>query len=211
VVETLNAQASAEHPHFVPQAELAAGTPYEAHIAATRRVPTRENLHDFFNGLIWLKHPELKWRLNTLQDSALRRKDGGAGRRGPLRDALTLFDEYGACWQEPDPVLLLAWRRRDWVALFVTHRQRWIDQRFEIVGHALLEQLAMSPRKGLTAHVLAGLDPLALDEASWAAKPFGPLPVLGIPGWWTGQERPDFYADPKVFRGTRALKPGTKP
>src|SRR5689334_10746120 len=32
---------------FIAQAELPAGTAYEAHIAATGRVPTRDNLHDF--------------------------------------------------------------------------------------------------------------------------------------------------------------------
>lgn len=211
VAAALNALAGAEHPCFVPQAELPPGTAYEAHIAATRCVPTRDNLHDLFNGLIWLRHPALKWHMNRLQAEALQRGEGGGGRRGAVRDALTLFDENGAWWLEPDPVLLQAWHTRDWVALFVLHRERWAGQRFEIVGHALLEQLAQAPRKGLTAHVLAGIDPGALDAAAWATKPFAPLPVLGIPGWWPGQTAPDFYADPKVFRGTPLLKPGTKP
>jgi Protein of unknown function (DUF3025) len=26
------------------------------------------------------------------------------------------------------------------------------------------------------------------------------LPVLGIPGWWAGQEDPEFYTDKQVFR-----------
>ncbi|WP_146608015.1 DUF3025 domain-containing protein, partial [Burkholderia multivorans] len=38
---------------FVPQAELPPGIAYETHIAATGRVPTRHNLHDFFNALVW--------------------------------------------------------------------------------------------------------------------------------------------------------------
>ena len=38
-------------PRFIPQAELPAGVAYEAHIFNTGAVPTREGLHDFFNGL----------------------------------------------------------------------------------------------------------------------------------------------------------------
>jgi len=30
-----------------------------------------------------------------------------------------------------------------------------------------------------------------------------PLPVLGVPGWWAGNEAPDFYADAQVFRPAR--------
>ena len=68
-----------------------------------------------------------------------------------------------------------------------------------IAGHALLEKLATAPRKTLTALVLLA-DPLALDAAGWAAKPFAPLPVLGVPGWWPGNDQPDFDDDPAVFR-----------
>jgi hypothetical protein len=31
-------------------------------------------------------------------------------------------------------------------------------------------------------------------------KPFLPLPVLGIPGWWAPNENPGFYDDTQVFR-----------
>lgn len=75
--------------------------------------------------------------------------------------------------------------------------------------HALLEQLAVAPRKALTAHVLLG-DPLAWSAGQWAAKPFLPLPVLGIPGWWPANEEPAFYADATVFRRAR-LKAGSTP
>ncbi|HEY1393560.1 MAG TPA: DUF3025 domain-containing protein, partial [Methylibium sp.] len=39
---------------FVPQTELPDGEAYEAYIHRTACVPTRDNLHDFFNGLVWL-------------------------------------------------------------------------------------------------------------------------------------------------------------
>jgi len=46
---------------------------------------------------------------------------------------------------------------------------------------------------------------LAMDEAAWAAKPFSPLPVLGVPGWWPANADHRFYDDPAVFRlGGRA-------
>ena len=68
-----------------------------------------------------------------------------------------------------------------------------------IAGHALLEKLATAPSKTSTAHGLLA-DPLALDAAGWAAKPFAPLPVLGVPGWWPANEAPGFYDDPAAFR-----------
>ena len=37
---------------FVPQSNLPPGTAYEQFIFDTHRVPTRDNLHDFFNGLV---------------------------------------------------------------------------------------------------------------------------------------------------------------
>ena len=183
---------------FVPQTALPDGEAYEAFIHRTATVPTRDNPHDFFNGLVWLAQPVLKRRLNALQAAAIAR-DGVQPRRGPLRDALTLFDENGALLQAPPP-LWQALRQRDWMALFITHRPLWAEARLTIVGHALLEQLATAPRKPLTAHVLAAEAVLRMDETAWATKPFCPLPVLGVPGWWPGNAAPAFYADATVFR-----------
>jgi hypothetical protein len=182
---------------FVPQSALPVGEAYEAFIHRSACVPTRDNLHDFFNGLLWLSQPAIKRRLNALHAGAVARLGIGA-QRGPLRDALTLFDENGALLQAPAE-LLAALRARDWPALFVTHRARWAEARLLLIGHALLEKLCTAPRKALTAHVLLA-DPLALDESGWAAKPFTPLPVLGVPGWWPANEAPVFYDDAAVFR-----------
>jgi len=190
--------------HFVSQAGLPAGEAYEACIHRTAAVPSRDNLHDFFNGLVWLAQPALKRRLNALQAAAIAR-DGVQPRRGPLRDALTLFDENGALLQGP-PVLWQALRQRDWTRLFITHRALWADTRLTIVGHALLEQLATAPRKPLTAHVLPADAALAMDAAAWAAKPFCPLPVLGVPGWWPANADPAFYGDAAVFRPAGSLR-----
>ena len=135
---------------FVDQDELPAGTAYEAFIARTGRVPTRNNMHDLYNGMAWLRFPLAKRRLNELQAAVIARKGVGPT-RGPLRDALTLFDENGA-WLHAPEVLLDALRQRDWHALFVTRRAEWAQARLTLFGHALLEKLAQ-PRKGITAHV----------------------------------------------------------
>ncbi|KIQ32736.1 membrane protein [Variovorax paradoxus] len=195
-------------PDFVHQGHLPAGQAYEAHIFQTRTVPTRDNLHDFFNGLVWLAFPEAKRRLNALQAAEIARTGIGAT-RGPLRDALTLFDENGAVLDAP-PALWEALVARDWHALFVTRRALWAEARLLVFGHALLEKLVV-PRKAATAHVLLpdaarsnALDDAALAQRlgpEWLArKPFVPLPVLGVPGWCAENVSTEYYDDPKVFR-----------
>ena len=191
---------------FVAQAALPAGEAYEAFIARTACVPTRDNLHDLFNGLVWLGFPALKRRLNELQAAAIAQAAPGDP-RGAVRDALTLFDENAALLQAP-PVLVEALRRRDWHALFIAHRGAWIDARLTLFGHALMEKLTR-PRKAITAHVWlieappgdggAALVP-GLTPELLAAKPFLPLPALGVPGWWVPNEHPAFYRDAAVFR-----------
>jgi Protein of unknown function (DUF3025) len=194
---------------FVAATELPAGVAYEAFIARTGCVPTRDdNLHDHFNRLVWHRHPRIKQRLNELQAAEIAARGIGAT-RGAVRDALTLFDENGALWSDAPPPLAQALAARDWLALFVTHRALWRDHGFDVFGHALLEQLATAPRNALTAHVLLA-DPMTLTPAQWAAKPFLPLPVLGIPGWWPANEDPGFYEDKQVFRPA-PLKGKTKP
>lgn len=192
------------HPRFVPQHELPAGVAYELFIWRSGRVPTRDNLHDLFNGLVWLRFPALKLRLNELHAAQIQREGVGAA-RGPLRDALTLFDENGAWWQAPAP-LVDALRRRDWTALFSVHRVLWPQSRLTLVGHALLEKL-VQPRKPVTAHLWPAPEAvgelLSIDAPHWARKPFLPLPVLGVPGWWPGNEEAGFYDDAGVFRPPR--------
>jgi hypothetical protein len=189
---------------FVAHAQMPAGEPYETFVHRSGSVPVHDNLHDFFNGLVWLVHPDLKMHLNRLQAVALAR-DGVAGHRGRLRDAVTLLDENGALLTAP-PALLSALAVRDWERLFVALRPLWRDAALTVVGHALLEKL-VQPRKPITAHVLIK-PPLTVDLAR---KPFLPLPVLGVPGWWPANEQPGFYDDPAVFRPTQADSTGRKP
>jgi hypothetical protein len=200
VALALNA-ASPSGVRFVDHGALPAGEAYEAFIARTGSVPTRDNLHDLFNGLVWLRHPALKRRLNTLQAQAIAALGVGPT-RGPLRDALTLFDEHGALWPAAPAPMVTALAAHDWTSLFIGQRAGWGGGGFEVFGHALLEQLATAPRKALTAHVVTG-EPVAWLGEVWSTKPFMPLPVLGVPGWWPANEAPDFYGDERVFRPHR--------
>ena len=198
---------------FVPQSELPDGTAYEQYIWDTRRVPTRDNLHDFFNGVVWLQFPHTKRRLNQLQAQAIA-ADGVQAVRGPLRDAVTVFDENGALLQAPD-ALWDALRARDWQRLFIDLRPLWAEARLVLFGHALLEKLVF-PRKPMVAHVFhapVAMNSIAyvdgwladqMDASAWSTKPFTPLPVLGVPGWWPANEAPGFYDDAQVFRPLRA-------
>ena len=219
--EALNAQNSLPKRapvQFVAQDALPEGAAYEGFIHAHGQCPTRDNLHDFFNGLCWLRFAHTKRRLNQLQAQQIA-VHGVRQVRGPVRDALTVLDENGAFLIAPEP-LWQALRARQWHTLFVEMRPLWAQSQLIVFGHALLEKL-VQPRKDLTAHVyvmqgavdsLAWGDVEVIDRA-WAAdlsadhlasKPFTPLPVLGIPGWWTPNENFSFYDDSDVFRPGRA-------
>ncbi len=208
---------------FIAQHELPAQMSYEAHIAATGCVPTRHNLHDFFNALVWFQFPQIKAVLNARQAEAIDAQGIGPT-RGSKRDALTLFDENAALFVCSDPALGQALRAFDWPTLLLACRASW-GQRCEVrcFGHALLEKL-VSPYKACTAHAWVVAAPAAyfswplrqreawLDETvsqalkalpELSSRLFAPLPVLGIPGWWPDNENPAFYDDLAVFRRGR--------
>jgi hypothetical protein len=230
----LNRQ-SAGPVHFVPQADLPLGWAYEQFIFKHRQVPTRDNLHDLFNACCWQRFPRTKTRLNALQGEVIAR-EGVQATRGPLRDALTLFDENALLLLAPAK----AWQalcRHDWTELFVGQRDAWGaagSLRAVVFGHALLEKLCQ-PYKSITAHaywVPAGEEAGGLgarldagfDTAGFAdddrldawlasrltaehlnAKPFSPLPVMGIPGWCDDNRHANFYIDAQVFRPRSGL------
>jgi hypothetical protein len=223
VHEALNRLALGEV-RFVPQSALPPGVAYEAFIFQTKTVPTRDNTHDFFNGLAWLTFPRIKARLNALQSAQIAQK-GIHARRGALRDALTVFDENAAflCSKLHAPVIA-ALRGHDWERAFHTHRGLLGAHPPVLFGHALLEKL-VSPYKSVVAHVfpvqaavyseafsalwdaperLDAAVAAQLGDTALQPKPFVPLPVLGVPAWWAPNERADFYADRTVFRPPKA-------
>lgn len=204
-------------PAFVPASGAPPGEAYEAFVARTASVPTRDNLHDLCNGLVWLRFPGSKQRLNALQAAEIARAGVGPV-RGAVRDAITLFDENGALLVAA-PELWEALLAREWRRLFIELRPLWREARLVLFGHALLEQLA-APRKELTAHVWRAPAPAEEPLDSWlagqltagrlAAKPFTPLPVLGVPGWWPGNQDFSFYDDARVFRSPESRSGKTR-
>ncbi|PZX30423.1 Membrane protein [Cupriavidus phytorum] len=203
---------------FIAQEALPDGSAYEAHIDATGAVPTRDNLHDFFNALVWLHFPRTKRVLNQIQAEVIAR-EGVQTARGGVRDAATLFDENAVLFLSTDDGMIAALRGFAWGPLFVEGRARWgSDCAVVPFGHALLEKL-VQPYKAVTAHAwilpLVPGDP-ALDAvlarslqsaadagALRGGRSFAPLPVMGIPGWCEDNADPDFYADATVFRPGR--------
>lgn len=220
--------------HFVPQASLPPQTPYEAFISATGGVPTRENLHDFFNALMWLTFPRIKVQLNALQAAEIERNAALARNgqtrqtkevcRGAMRDAATIFDENAALFVASDQEWCELLRSHSWYELFVARREAFARNcQVQLFGHALLEKLT-TPYKAITAHcwiVVAGnafFDLSPSERIAWldaeisgrlanglTTADFSPLPVLGLPQWWDGQDD-EFYADTKVFRPKRRMQ-----
>ncbi len=211
---------------FVSQDTLPDSLVYEAHIHATGQVPTRDNLHDFFNALIWLHFPQTKRTLNQLQAQEIQRRPE-TELRGPQRDAATLFDENAALFVCSDPSMIRLLTEHQWKSLLLDDPERFARKcRVILFGHALLEKL-VHPYKAITAHVWCmsvdgdvdadsgtSLEQLSALDASLTAavapgfvsRDFCHLPVLGVPGWWKAQDE-SFYNDTAVFRPPRMKRP----
>lgn len=212
---------------FVPQENLPAGTAYEAFISSTGCVPTRNNLHDFLNALVWLAYPQVKKQLNALQAAEIVKSDtracGGPADvvRGKLRDAATIFDENAALFVTADGELTAALCAHRWHELFVTRRATFEHTcSVRLFGHALIEKL-VTPYRAITAHAwIVTVEPVFFSlrenvqraeidqtvcrqlEQGFSTSNFTPLPVFGVPGWCIQQDE-EFFADQFVFRPKR--------
>ncbi len=202
----------------------AAGASYEQRLYARGELEFREcNWHDLFNVLVWLTFPQAKAALNARHHAAL--PAGKAGGRGPVRDALTLFDESGVIVLSVDAELLSMIREFRWKPLFWERRAAVIaDMAFLPFGHALCEK-ALAPYKGITGRgclleverdffrlspeeQLQGIDrrlalQIADPQALWHTHELAPLPILGVPGWCADNENPVYYDDHDHFRPGR--------
>ncbi len=150
--------------------------------------------------------------------------------RGPARDAATIFDENAALLVVRDDAAgralvddaarapLASKRCTTGAPCSAATPQVWL------FGHALMEKL-VAPRKAITAHTRVVFVPMTRTSrwrttraapgstARWrhalageglehGRSGFTPLQVLGVPGWWPGQDA-DFYRDTTVFRPRR--------
>lgn len=212
---------------FVPPPENVEA--YEQHIHATGEVPTRpSDWHDFFNALAWCVWPRSKAACNALhlREQAARAAAGWPG-RGPVRDALTQFDECGVLVVSADPDIPALLAAHAWEEALWTRRARLRDStRFLIFGHGSWDQLrqpffglcAKAIYRQVTADWLHLPVPARQAEAdAWLAgrladpdRPFdkaalSPLPLLGIPGVTADSERADYYRDTRQFRPPRGM------
>lgn len=206
--------------HFVPSEQLD-DDGYEHRIYTTGQVSTRrDNWHDLFNALVWMRFPQIKTAMNALHYQAI--PDEADGRRGPLRDALTLFDECGVIVLSDSTELLKMLAERRWHDAFMS-TDFDASVQISICGHAMLEKY-LSPYKSMTAKALLLIvDPALLNlpreemlirvdnavssrmrrgELLTAPGSLTPLPLAGVPGWWPQgeQQSPGFYSDLQVFR-----------
>lgn len=200
--------------------------PYEIRVFERGELECRErSWHDLFNVLSWLAFPRAKAALNARHHAAW--SAAPAGGRGPVRDALTLFDESGVVVLSSESGLLRMIREFRWKPLFWERRDA-VRARMAFLpfGHALCEK-ALAPYRGMTGHaLLVEVDGVLLklpaaerlravdallcarladhdDLASTQA--LSPLPVLGVPGWCGDNEDPAYYDDTRQFRpGRRA-------
>lgn len=207
------------------------GTGYEVRLYRQGVAETRPDCwHDLFGALVWLTFPRAKAALNRRHFDALNHAPlpGAARTRGPVRDALTQFDECGLivlCADGTDSDSL--WqgiRAHRWREVFVERRE---DVRsklgFLLFGHGSYDALR-APFHGLCAKAWAFACPPALlaaplatqiDRADAALADFltrtadlaprhwQPLPLLGIPGVTPENEDPAYYDDPRQFRPRR--------
>jgi hypothetical protein len=202
---------------------------YEPRIFLRGEVQVRScNWHDLLNALVWLTFPAAKAALNARQYAELVRQEaGGAPNRGPVQDALTLFDEGGVIVAVGDAGLGALLGSFEWKELFWRRRDEAASRmRFYLFGHALCEK-ALQPFSGITgrgvmievaaasffalplAAQLAALDSRVAAHIAdplrfTATRELTPVPILGVPGWWSGNESETYYDDAGYFRPARA-------
>lgn len=179
---------------------------YEIQLFETGQVQTRpENWHDLFNALAWLAFPRTKARINAMHAAEIPRE---GGKRGRLRDLLTIFDEGGAILECTDPELERMIRESRWRELFWESRARVRTAlRVNVLGHAVMEA-ALAPYPGITCKVVfvAPSGDADSQAADWLAgrgrtpRDLPPFPILGYPGWDERNARAEFYADTRYFR-----------
>lgn len=227
LAERIALRTASRHPvRFVAPA---AGAPaYETLIHGTGRVPTREcNWHDLFNALVWLAFPRSKAALNALHVAEMPRE---GGRRGPVRDLLSLLDEGGVLVAHADDAVPALVREFRWKELFWQRRaDTEHGMRLAVIGHAVLEK-ALQPWPGVTCKALFFRVPAELlavpmvelareldrRAADWlltyaahrTPRDVPPLPIFGFPDWYLGNQNSEFYEDTRYFRPFRRAPAG---
>ncbi len=202
---------------------------YSPRIHATGELQTRRhNWHDYFQFLTWLMFPRTKAQINALhvpQVESRLKLGGDTGRRSPLENMLSLFDEGGAVVLASDPSLLQLIRDFQWKTLFWVRRAELAENlRCITFGHALYEK-ALRPYVGMTANTIL----MEVDRAFFRLPPaqhlhevdrrltdfftagmdyreprdLQPFPILGMPGWDVANSAAAYYDNDRYFRSGR--------
>ncbi len=204
---------------------------YEERVFKTGVISTREqSWHDLFNAFIWILFPQTKILLNELHMLELRKQPGK--KRTPVRDAITHLDESGIIIASTDIELLQSLKAHQWQQAFVINRSCWLPGEQQstgafVFGHGMYEK-AFKPFTGFTgkAYCLTvpenffslpkmeqykTLDALLRDDIKkhnrlTDSRSLSPLPILGVPGWYSANKDPDFYNNTDYFRPKRVKK-----
>jgi hypothetical protein len=205
---------------------------YAPRIYRSGEIQTRtRNWHDFFQLLTWFVFPKTKAAINAIHiPRAKQRLEEGwqPGRRTPLENMLSLFDEGGVVLLSSDETLLQLVRDFKWKELFWQRRDELVN-RFECItfGHALYEK-GLKPYPGMTANsvlIKVNADYFAQplqqrltdidarlatifenEERYLKPRDLNPFPLLGLPGWDKANENEDYYDNTDYFRPGRASK-----
>jgi hypothetical protein len=222
---------------------------YAPRIYYSGEIQTRtNNWHDFFQFLSWFIFPRTKAVINSIhvplarermeqgearkcqtRKSQTRKSQTGEsqtrGRRNPVENMLSLFDEGGVVILSSDESLLDHIRDFEWKRLFWQRRHE-LERNFRCVtfGHAMYEK-GLRPYIGMTANaILLHVDQSVIDmqldaqlawiderlaeifsEGSTYTKPrdLSPFPILGMPGWLAENADEAFYDNTEYFRPGR--------
>ena len=182
---------------------------YAPRIYKTGELQTRcENWHDFFQLLTWFMFPETKAVINSLHLPYAQQRietTHELGRRTPIENMLSLFDEGGVVIVSSDASLLQLVREFRWKELFWQRRDE-LEQKLACItfGHAMYEK-GLAPYLGMTANaILIEADKTFFEQQltaqlEWLDKQLAaifragnvltkpkdlhPFPILGMPGW----------------------------
>ena len=198
---------------------------YEERVFKTGIISTREqSWHDLFNAFIWILFPQTKILLNALHMQELHKQPGK--KRTPARDAITHLDESGIIIASTDTEILQSLKAHQWQQALVKNRSGWLpgDQQNTaafVFGHGMYEK-AFKPFIGFTGKayclsvpedffslskmeqykVLDGLlrDDIKQHNRLADSAYLSPLPILGVPGWYSANHDPEFYNNKNYFR-----------
>lgn len=203
---------------------------YAPRIYQTGELQTRQgNWHDFFQYLTWFIFPKSKAVINSIHiPRAKERIEGGGdqGRRSPIENMLSLFDEGGVVIASSDESLLQLVRDFSWKELFWARRAE-LEGKLKCItfGHAMYEK-GLMPYVGMTANAILlpvdegffdkGLSPqlqqvdesladiLTKGELYTQPKDLQPFPILGMPGWSSDNADESYYDNTHYFRPGRS-------